>query len=141
VLLTGKALGGGVMPVSVLVATPDVFAPFDRDPLLHTSTFGGNPLAAAAALAALETIRDEAVPARAAAQGARLRAVLDDLMSGYPDLFAEVTGRGALLGLHRHRPEVAGRMIRASPWQRVLVTPCIMRPATLRLTPSASSST
>src|SRR5262249_30366362 len=48
ILLAGKALGGGVVPVSAVVATAAVYEPLNRDPLLHTSTFGGNPLAASA---------------------------------------------------------------------------------------------
>ena len=59
VLLAGKALGGGVLPVSAAIASDEAFAPFDRDPFIHTSTFSGNPLGMAAARAAIAAIRDD----------------------------------------------------------------------------------
>ena len=64
VLLTGKVLGGGVMPVGGVVATAEVFAPLDADPLLHSSTFAGSPLAAAAVTATLAVLREEGVVER-----------------------------------------------------------------------------
>jgi putrescine aminotransferase len=136
VLLCGKALGGGVMPVSALVATERAYRPFDLDPLLHSSTFGGNPLAAAAVLAALQVIRDERVPERAAAVGAGLRVVLDRLVAAWPALFGRVTGRGAFLGLHGTRPDVTAEMMRAALAERLLLTPCLTAPEVLRFTPS-----
>ena len=69
-VILGKALGGGLLPVSALVGTDDlmqVFPPGD-----HGSTFGGNPLAAAVALAALDVLDDEKLVARSAELGAWL---------------------------------------------------------------------
>ncbi|MGW6457503.1 aspartate aminotransferase family protein [Streptomyces sp. NPDC055078] len=137
VLLSGKALGGGVIPVSALIATGDAFRPYDRDPLLHTSTFGGNPLAAAALTATLKVIAAEDVPALARHAGGRLAGILNDLVRTWPRLFAEVTGRGALLGLHSTRPDVAGEMLRAALAEGLLLTPCLTTPSVLRFTPSA----
>ncbi len=50
-LTSAKALGGGVMPIGAVVGRAELFEPFKENPLIHSSTFGGNPLAAAAALA------------------------------------------------------------------------------------------
>ena len=94
VLILGKALGGGVYPVSAVLAARaimDVFAPGD-----HGSTFGGNPLAAAVASAALDVIVDENLAERAARMGQRLHAGVAALAS--PRL-TSVRGRGLLLGL------------------------------------------
>ena len=137
VLLAGKALGGGVLPVSALVATEKAYRPYDLDPLLHSSTFGGNPLAAAAVLGAVQVIRAEDVPGRAAVVGAALRDVLDRLVAAWPALFAGVTGRGAFLGLHATRPDISAEMMRAALANRVLLTPCLTAPSVLRFTPSA----
>jgi putrescine aminotransferase len=136
ILLTGKALGGGVMPASALVATPGVFEPFDRDPLLHTSTFGGNPLASAAVLATLRFIDSERVPRRAAELGRLWRVALEDLRTRWPRLFVRVSGRGLLLGLHCRAPEGAGTFLRACLAGGILVTPCLTVPHVVRLTPS-----
>ncbi|MGW1805485.1 aspartate aminotransferase family protein [Streptomyces sp. NPDC002078] len=137
VLLSGKALGGGVIPVSALIATEDAFQPYDRDPLLHTSTFGGNPLAAAALTATLKVLAAEDVPGLARTAGARLAEILADLVSTWPRLFVKVTGRGALLGLHGTQPDVAGEMMRAALAEGLLLTPCLTAPSILRFTPSA----
>lgn len=137
ILLSGKALGGGVMPASALIATEDAYRPYDRDPLLHTSTFGGNSLAAAAVLAALEVIVDEDVPALARQVGEELRAILTGLVEEWPDLFRTVTGRGILLGLHGTRPDVSAEMLRAALAEGLLLTPCLTEPSVLRFTPSA----
>jgi ornithine--oxo-acid transaminase len=94
VLILGKALGGGVYPVSAVLAAReimDVIAPGD-----HGSTFGGNPLAAAVAMAALDVIVDEELPLRAKRMGERLISGIAAIAS--PRL-KSLRGRGLLLGL------------------------------------------
>ncbi|MBV9700454.1 MAG: ornithine--oxo-acid transaminase [Candidatus Eremiobacteraeota bacterium] len=94
VLLLGKALGGGYYPVSAtLAAGPlmDLLQPGD-----HGSTFGGNPLACAVALAALDVVISEDLPARARTAGA---AILRQLRAAPSPLIREVRGRGLLIGI------------------------------------------
>ncbi|MFC5849109.1 ornithine--oxo-acid transaminase [Deinococcus petrolearius] len=94
VVTLGKALGGGVYPVSAVLAdraVMDVFRPGD-----HGSTFGGNPLAAAVGRASLEVLADERLIERAEVLGRRLLARLRDLRS---PLIREVRGRGLLVGV------------------------------------------
>ena len=91
VMTAAKALGGG-LPVGACVATPeggDVLEPGD-----HGSTFAGAPIAAAAALAAVEFIDDPALLRGARELGGRFMALLDDL-----DGVAEVRGRGLMVGV------------------------------------------
>jgi ornithine--oxo-acid transaminase len=94
VLILGKALGGGVYPVSAICADDEimhVFTPGD-----HGSTFGGNPLGAAVARAALDVIVDEDLSNRADELGSWL---LDELRAiGSPHV-AEVRGKGLLIGV------------------------------------------
>ncbi|WP_017545475.1 aspartate aminotransferase family protein [Nocardiopsis prasina] len=137
VLLSGKALGGGVMPASAVIATEDAFRPYDVDPLLHTSTFGGNPLASAAVLGALDVIAELDVPARASRAGESLKGVLNGLVSNRPSLFSAVTGRGLMLGLHCRKADVTAELMRESLTEGVLLTMCLTTPTVLRLTPSA----
>ena len=104
-VILGKALGGGLLPVSAFVATNDVmqvFAPGD-----HGSTFGGNPLAAAVALAALDVLEDEKLVERSAELGAWLLAELQDLRSS---VVRDVRGRGLFVGI-----EVDARRVTARP--------------------------
>ncbi|MEE8361843.1 MAG: ornithine--oxo-acid transaminase, partial [Gemmatimonadales bacterium] len=94
VLLLGKALGGGVYPVSAMLADAavmDVFQPGD-----HGSTFGGNPLAAAVAMAALDVIVEERLADRAQELGQWWMAALAEMDSPH---VAEVRGKGLMIGL------------------------------------------
>jgi ornithine--oxo-acid transaminase len=78
VYLLGKALGGGILPLSAVVADADVLGVLQ--PGQHGSTFGGNPLACAVGRAVIGLLADGTMLARAAALGAHLRSVLDDLV-------------------------------------------------------------
>jgi putrescine aminotransferase len=95
-LLFGKALGGGVLPLSAVVATTALFQPLIADPTWHTATFGGHPLACAAGIAALDVVEELSVVADPLGQafGAGLRQVV----ARHPDLVAEVRGVGLLWG-------------------------------------------
>ncbi len=94
VLLLGKALGGGVYPVSAMLADAvvmDVFQPGD-----HGSTFGGNPLAAAVGMAALDVIVEERLADRALELGQWWMEALAEMDSPH---VAEVRGKGLMIGL------------------------------------------
>jgi len=93
-LVLGKALGGGILPVSMFLARRDLMAVFS--PGDHGSTFGGNPLAAAVGLEALRVLQDEDLAAESAAKGAWL---LDALRGIDSPLVREVRGRGLFIGL------------------------------------------
>jgi len=94
VLILGKALGGGVYPVSAVLSSRDIMDVIQ--PGDHGSTFGGNPLAAAVASAALDVIVDQRLAERAERCGSRLQAGVRALHS--PQLLS-VRGKGLLIGL------------------------------------------
>jgi ornithine--oxo-acid transaminase len=93
-LILGKALGGGMMPVSAFLADREVMELFE--PGSHGSTFGGNPLAAAVALEALRIIEDEDLVTRSAVLGEYMADRLRGLQS---PLIADVRGRGLWIGV------------------------------------------
>jgi len=93
VLILGKALSGGMYPVSAVLADDAVMGVIH--PGEHGSTFGGNPLAARVAVEALEVVRDEHLAQNARAMGEVFRAGVRDLMQHTP-LIASVRGRGLL---------------------------------------------
>ncbi len=93
-VILGKALGGGMLPVSAFVATNDVMQVFQ--PGDHGSTFGGNPLAAAVGLEALAVLFDEKLIERSAELGDYLLAQLKTVRS---PLIRDVRGRGLFIGL------------------------------------------
>jgi ornithine--oxo-acid transaminase len=105
-VVLGKALGGGLVPVSAFLAREEVMGVFT--PGSHGSTFGGNPLAAAVALEALEVMLEERFPERAQALGARLLAGLRAIDS---PLIREVRGRGLLVGIEVDPARVDARSL------------------------------
>jgi ornithine--oxo-acid transaminase len=98
-LILGKALGGGIMPVSAFVAGREILDQFD--PGSHGSTFGGNPLAAAIGLEALKVLDEEGLIENSARLGEHLKARLQ----GFNDpAIREVRGRGLWVGIELDRP-------------------------------------
>jgi len=93
-LILGKALGGGILPVSLFLARREVMRVFT--PGDHGSTFGGNPLAAAVALEALNILVEEELPQRSAELGACLLAALREIDS---PIIKEIRGRGLFIGI------------------------------------------
>lgn len=92
--ILGKALSGGYYPVSAFVSRREVMDVFE--PGSHGSTYGGNPLGCAVALAALEVIRAERLPERSAELGAWL---LEELRTIRHPAIREIRGRGLLVGI------------------------------------------
>ncbi len=94
VLILGKALGGGMMPVSAVLASREILGVFE--PGDHGSTFGGNPLACAVARAAIRVLTRDHLSERAAKVGA---AFMDRLRAIKSTVVKEVRGRGLLIGV------------------------------------------
>jgi ornithine--oxo-acid transaminase len=103
-LVLGKALGGGLLPVSAFLARDDVMAVFR--PGDHGSTFGGNPLACAVGLAALDLLEEEGLAQRAEAQGAML---MERLRALRHPAIREIRGRGLLIGMEVDPAHISAR--------------------------------
>ncbi|WP_420491355.1 ornithine--oxo-acid transaminase [Neobacillus drentensis] len=93
-LILGKALGGGVFPISCVVANSDVLGVFN--PGSHGSTFGGNPLACAVSLAALEVIEEERLAERSLDLG---KYFIDKLRAMSSPTIKEIRGKGLFIGV------------------------------------------
>lgn len=138
VLLVGKSLSGGVIPVAAAVATAEAYAPFDSDPFLHTSTFAAAPLAMAAASAAVRVIARDGLAARAAELGQRIQAMLDDAFAGLRgDVVTEIRGRGLLLGIELADEALAGQLMLYLLEAGVIVNHSLNAHRVVRLTPPA----
>ena len=98
----GKALSGGVYPVSAVVGRRDVMDVFT--PGSHGSTYGGNPLGCAVARAALRVIADEQLLERSATLGALLLDLLQPLLGAPGSPVRALRGRGLLIGVELDRP-------------------------------------
>lgn len=97
VYILGKALGGGVLPISVVLADNEVLDVFT--PGSHGSTFGGNPLACAVSIAALDVIIDENLPEHSNELGEYFKSELQKI--NHPAI-KEVRGRGLFIGVELH---------------------------------------
>ena len=136
ILLAGKALSGGVMPVSAAICSEEVFRPLNQDPMLHTSTFAANPLACVAARTTLEVIEQDGVIERSRQLGERLlRDVSKVLMHQSPHLIKEVRGLGLLLGIEFFQEGLAGEFFMELTSRHVIVSHSLNAHKVVRLTP------
>ncbi|MEU0684232.1 aspartate aminotransferase family protein [Streptomyces albogriseolus] len=138
VLLVGKNLSGGVIPVAAAVATPQAYAPFDKDPYLHTSTFAASPVAMAAAAAAVTAIRDENLVERARTLGEELLGRLHDALAPLSgDVVLDIRGRGLLIGIEMRDEGAAGELVLHLLEAGLLVNHSLNAHRVVRLTPPA----
>jgi ornithine--oxo-acid transaminase len=105
-LVLGKALGGGIMPVSMFLARKDVMNVFS--PGTHGSTFGGNPLAAAIGLEALNILVEEDLSGASASNGEYLMNRLRDIDS---PLVSDIRGRGLFIGMEIDPARASARRV------------------------------
>ncbi|WP_433326882.1 aspartate aminotransferase family protein [Spirillospora sp. CA-294931] len=137
-LLAGKGLGGGVLPVGAVIATEEAFAPLDRNARLHSSTFSGYPLGMAAVIATLETLEREEIPSRAASLGKRLHDRVNEAAGpAGPGIVREVRGRGLLIGVELTHPRLAGSLMGALLDQRIIASHSLGADTVVRFTPPA----
>lgn len=139
-MVLAKALGGGVVPMGAIVGTAEVWKSLKGRPLIHTSTFGGNPLACAAARKTLEILRRDGLAERAQAEGAWLREQLELLARDFPQLVAEVRGLGLMLGVELRKEEYAGSLIHELVKRHIMAVYTLNQPRVLRLEPPLNIS-
>ncbi|MFD0690737.1 aminotransferase class III-fold pyridoxal phosphate-dependent enzyme [Actinomadura fibrosa] len=138
-VLLGKALGGGVMPLSAVVGTPELFAPLAADPYFHTATFGGHPASCAAGLAALDLL--DGVAERLPAVAAGLARGVADLAAAHPGIVADVRSTGLLGAVEFTGEAVAGLAVLEAGRRGLLAAQSLSRPAVVKLLPPAVTST
>lgn len=97
--ILGKALGGGVFPISCVVANKDVLGVFN--PGSHGSTFGGNPMACAVSIAALDVLVDENLAERSLQLGEYFISKLKEIQN---PIIKDVRGRGLFIGVELNEP-------------------------------------
>jgi len=135
IMALAKSLGGGVMPIGATLGTAAVWRRFEEQPLVHTSTFGGNELACAAARAALEVLVEERLAERAAATGERFLAGLRQLASEFPQLIADVRGVGLMIGIEMQSQDLSELFIAGVLEQKVLIAFTLNQPGVIRIEP------
>ena len=137
ILTVAKSLGGGVMPISAVCTSEEVFRPMMYpNPFMHTTTTGGGALACSAAIAAINVTLRERLWEQAAEKGNYLIPKLGKLAEQYPQIYEKITGRGLLIGMH-FKDAAIGYKVAAGLFKRgVLVAGTLTSAQTVRIEPA-----
>lgn len=136
IMCVAKSLGGGVMPLSAFIATKKIWRVLEENPFIHSTTFGGNPLACAAGIAAIHVILKERLDEQAAKKGAWFLKELQKIQKKYPKHFTAVRGKGLLIGCD-FKDEEFGYKVSAGLFRRgVLVAGTLIGIKTIRMEPA-----
>ncbi len=115
ILAVAKSLGGGVMPVGAFCSTEEIWQPMMApNPFIHTTTTGGGALACSAAITAIHVTLRDRLWEQAAAKGEYLIPRLEAFAEQYPQIYDKITGRGLLIGMHFHDPEIGYKVAAGS---------------------------
>ncbi len=135
IITTAKALGGGVMPIGAFTALPTIWEKYITSPFLHTSTFGGNPLACAAAIATIKVLQEEKLVEKSAETGAYFLMKLRALQQAFPDVIQEVRGKGLMIGIELTKEGIGGLLMSELINKGVLVAYTLNNPKVIRIEP------
>ncbi|TCP30618.1 diamine aminotransferase [Scopulibacillus darangshiensis] len=135
IMCLAKAFGGGVMPAGAVVAKEKVFKTWFDNPFIHTTTFGGNPLACAAAIATFNVLIEENLPDRATEVGEYFLQGLKDKALGHEDKVMEIRGKGLMIGIEFHKDEVGYDVSKGMFDEGILVAGTLVNSKTIRIEP------
>lgn len=135
IITTAKALGGGIMPIGAFTAKAHIWEQYISSPFLHTSTFGGNPLACAAAIAAIRVIQDEQLVNLATENGAYFIGKLQNIQQNYPQVIKSVRGKGLMIGIELTKEGIGGFLMSEFINNGVLVAYTLNNPKVIRIEP------
>ncbi len=135
IMTLAKALGGGVMPVGAFIAKKELWSKFNQHPFLHTSTFGGNPLACRAAIKTLEILESKNLARRSKKIGKYFIIALKKLKNIYPEIIKEVRGKGLMIGVEFREKSQCAMIISELIRAKILVAYTLNQQSTLRLEP------
>lgn len=112
ILVIGKSLAGGIVPIGAMLAKSNLWGRFGLTFSMSASSFAGNRLACAAAMETLNTLEREKILEKGKENGVLLWAGLEGLQRQHPGLVKRITGRGLLIGVHFADSKKAGEVIR-----------------------------
>jgi putrescine aminotransferase len=136
ILTVAKSLGGGVMPISAVCTTEEIFHPMMYpNPFMHTTTTGGGALACSAAIAAIHVTLREKLWEQAAVKGDYLMPHLQGFMEQYPQIYEKITGKGLLIGMHFKSAEIGYKIASGLFKRGVLVSGTLTSAQTIRIEP------
>lgn len=138
IMTLGKAFGGGVMPIAAMVAKRKWWDKMEENPfLLGSSTFGGNPLCCAGAIAGIRTILEENIPQMAKEKGDYFMANLRDIQEKHPEVLVDVRGKGLLIGMEFASNSLGYSLAKMLFGKKILVGGTINNATVIRIEPPA----
>jgi putrescine aminotransferase len=135
IMVLGKSMGGGLIPVGALLGRENLWRKFSYSFPMSASSFAGNILACAAAIEVIEILRSGELIESGAEKGERLRAGLSQLIEDYPELLKRASGMGLLVGLQASDDAVAFALSREAIARGVLVFQAFSNRSVLMLEP------
>lgn len=132
----GKAFGGGVVPAGACVGTDKVWSKFVDEPFLFTTTFGGNPLAMAAAISTICVIHRRNLCNQALEKGEYFFNGMQKLLHKFPAHLKEIRGRGLMLGIEFHTNEDGIEFSKKMLSRQILVAGTLSYAKTIRIEPA-----
>jgi putrescine aminotransferase len=136
ILTVAKSLGGGVMPISAVCATEEIYHPMMYpNPFMHTTTTGGGALACSAAIAAIHVTLRERLWEKAADKGNYLISHLEKFVTQYPQIYEKITGKGLLIGMHFKTPDIGYKVAAGLFKRNVVVAGTLTSAQTIRVEP------
>ncbi|MEP6571037.1 MAG: aminotransferase class III-fold pyridoxal phosphate-dependent enzyme [Gemmatimonadota bacterium] len=136
IMCVGKSIGGGVMPLSAFISTAKIWEVMIPNPIIHSTTFGGNPLACAAGLAAMQVTLEEDLPGQAATKGEFLLRELAALQRKYPQVLKDAHGKGLLIGMEFPVQEIGWKVASGLFKRGVLVAGTYSKAQVIRIEPA-----
>ncbi|MED4909257.1 putrescine aminotransferase [Brevibacillus centrosporus] len=138
IMTLGKAFGGGVMPIAAMVAKKKWWGKMEENPfLLGSSTFGGNPLCCAGAIAGIHTILEENIPQLAKEKGDYIMQQLQEIQRRHSDILVQVRGRGLLIGMEFATNSYGYTLAKQLFGKKILVGGTLNNATVIRLEPPA----
>jgi len=136
ILCLGKAFGGGIMPTGAFIGSEKLWAPIFNNPFLHTTTFGGNPLACAAAIATINVLLEERLCDRARTVGDIFLSKLKSTIKPYtPHLTLDARGIGLMLAIEFVDTDIGFRVSKDLFREKILVAGTLVNAKTIRIEP------
>ena len=139
IMTYGKAFGGGIMPITGIIARPNMWGQklIDNPWILGSPTFGGNPLACSAALATIKFMLENDVPKMAKEKGDYFMVKLNALKDKYPTVLKAIRGAGLLICMEFPEAEVGYEITKGLFSRKVMTAGTLVNAKTVRIEPPA----
>lgn len=131
----GKGFGGGVAPIGAVVGTAKTWEKYIENPFLHTTTFGGNPLACAAAIATISVLLNEKLIEQAKEKGDYMLPKLHEMAKKYPEVMAGARGVGLMLGMEFKDNDLGYEVSKQLFARNILISGTYINARVLRIEP------